>query len=109
MNVAEIILQQMGGNKFIVMTGSHHFLADGNTLRMQLVKNKSKANRLYITLDEATDLYTMRFFKFTAGKLNRKTYEWSDDKTTEIVLVEGIFADQMQKIFTEVTGLYTHL
>ena len=109
MNVANTILQQMGGNKFIAMTGSHHFLSDGNTLRMQLVKNMSKANRLYITLDEATDLYTMRFFKYTAGRLNRKTYEWSADKTEEVKEYTGIYADQMQQIFTEVTGLYTHL
>ena len=51
MKVAEKILEQLGGQKFIAMTGANHFVADGNTLRMALPKNASKANRLYITLD----------------------------------------------------------
>ena len=68
MKVAEKILEQLGGQKFIAMTGANHFVADGNTLRMALPKNASKANRLYITLD-ATDTYTMHFFKYTAGHL----------------------------------------
>jgi hypothetical protein len=66
MRVADIILDQLGGNKFLAMTGAHHLLADGNTLRMQLTKNMSKANRLWITLD-ADDTYTMHFFYYRAG------------------------------------------
>ena len=62
MSIAGTILEQLGGNKFIAMTGASHFVSDGNTLRMTLPKNGSKANRLYITLDEGTDTYTMHFF-----------------------------------------------
>ena len=58
MKVADIILEQLGGNKFLAMTGAKNLLADGNTLRMTLPKNRSKANRLYITLDP-DDTYTM--------------------------------------------------
>ena len=54
MKAANIILEQLGGNKFIAMTGAKNFVSDGNTLRMTLPKNRSKANRLYVTLD-ATD------------------------------------------------------
>ena len=43
MSVAATILQQLGGHKFVVMTGSSHFVSDKNTLRMKLAKNKSKA------------------------------------------------------------------
>ena len=50
MSVADTILQQLGGHKFVVMTGSSHFVSDKNTLRMKLAKNKSKANKLDITL-----------------------------------------------------------
>ena len=109
MSVANTILQQMGGNRFIVMTGSHHFVSDGNTLIMQLARNASKANRLYITLDPVTDLYTMRFFRFTEGRLNRQTFERAPDKITEIKLYEDVFADQLENLFTHVTGLYTSL
>ena len=34
MKVADIILEQLGGNKFLAMTGAKNLLADGNTLRM---------------------------------------------------------------------------
>jgi hypothetical protein len=90
------------------MTGSKHFLSDGNTLRMHLAKNMSKANRLEITLD-ADDTYTVRFYKYTAGRLNKKTFSWTEDKTTEVYEERGVYCDMLQPIFTEVTGLYTHL
>lgn len=108
MSVANTILQQMGGNKFIVMTGSKNFLSDGNTLRISLAKNISKANRLEVTLN-ADDTYTMRFYKYTAGRLNKKTFSFTEDKTTEVYTVNGIYWDMLQAVFTSVTGLYTHL
>lgn len=108
MKVANIILEQLGGNKFLAMTGAKNLLADGNTLRMTLPKNRSKANRLYITLDP-DDTYTMRFFRFTAGRLNKKTFTWTEDKTTEVKETSGVYADMLQDIFTSVTGMATHL
>lgn len=108
MRVADIILDQLGGNKFVVMTGSKNFVADGNTLRMTLAKNASKANRLWITL-EADDTYTMRFFKYTAPKLNTKTYTFTDEKITEVKTTKGVYCDMLQDIFTNTTGLYTRL
>ena len=117
MTVANTILEQLGGNKFIAMTGAKNFLSDGNTLRMTLPKNRSKANRLYVTLD-ATDTYTMYFFqvsmmvyffKFTAGRLNKKTFAWTPDKQEDIKKVSGVYADMLQDIFTATTGMATHL
>lgn len=108
MTVAQIIYQQLGGNKFVVMTGSKNFLDDGNTLRMALAKNASKANRLWITL-EADDTYTMRFFRYTAPRYSTKTYTFSDEKITEVRTIKGVYCDMLQELFTEVTGLYTRL
>lgn len=108
MTVANIIYNQLGGNKFVVMTGSKNFLDDGNTLRMALAKNASKANRLWITL-EADDTYTMRFFKYTAPRFSTKTYTFSDEKITEVRTIKGVYCDMLQELFTEVTGLYTRL
>lgn len=108
MRVADIILNQLGGNRFVVMTGSKNFVSDGNTLRMTLAKNASKANRLWITL-EADDTYTMRFFKYTAPKLNTKTYTFTDEKSTEVKTTKGVYFDMLQDIFTKTTGLYTRL
>lgn len=103
-----MILEQLGGNRFITMTGSKNFIADGNTLRMNLAKNDSGANMLYITLTD-DDLYTMRFIKYTKGSLNKKTFQWRDDKIQEIALYEGIFWDMLRKNFTQVTGMDTAL
>ena len=108
MKIADIILEQLGGNKFLAMTGANHLVSDGNTLRMNLPKNASKANRLRITLN-ADDTYTMNFFKFTAGRLNKKTFAWTEDKKVDVKEIKGVYCDMLQDIFTSVTGMYTHL
>jgi hypothetical protein len=72
------------------------------------VKNQSKANMLWITLDE-TDTYTMKFVKYTPGRLNKKTFEWVDDKMEEIKTIDFIYAEELQAHFTAITGLDTHL
>ena len=106
--VAEEILNQLGGNKFVAMTGSKNFINDGYTLRMDLAKNASKANKLWVTLDES-DTYTMEFFKFTPCKLNPKTFEFVDDKRVDIEVISGVYAEDLQRAFTEVTGFDTSL
>ena len=108
MSVADIILQQLGGHKFVVMTGSSHFVSDKNTLRMKLAKNKSKANKLDITLD-AYDTYTMHFYKYTAPRRKPNSFEFTDGKVEEVAKFEGIYCDMLQDIFTQVTGMYTYL
>lgn len=111
-DVASIILDQLGGNRFLAMTGANHLVSDGYTLRMTLPRNGSKANRLYITLDP-DDTYTMRFFKYTPGglRINHKkgTADFVDDKTEEVKTYHGIYCDQLQELFTEVTKMYTRL
>ena len=108
MEIANTILTQLGGNKFIAMTGSKNFVADGNTLRMTLARNASKANGLYITL-EADDTYTMRFFKYTAPRFNSKTLTFTDEKIKDVEVISGVYFDMLQSIFTRVTGMYTSL
>ena len=113
-NIGEIILEQLGGNKFIVMTGAHDFIwdSDKTTLRMTLPKNGSKANRLYIKYN-SDDTYTMRFFKYSPAryKVDHKkcTCDFIDEKITEVKTYSHIYCDQLQELFTEVTKMYTHL
>ena len=106
--VADVILEQLGGSRFRAMTGSKDFFSDGNTLRMTIVKNLSKANRLFITLD-GNDTYTLRFFYFSPGRLNRKTLAWSEEKTKEVAEYKGVYAEDLCRIFKSVTGLDTSL
>lgn len=100
MNAAETILNQLGGNRFIAMTGSKNFLNVGNGLRMNLTRNKSKAQFLKIELN-GFDTYTMKFFSA------RRTE--SDIIIKDIQTIESVYADQLNSIFEEVTGLFTKL
>jgi len=109
MSVANTILQQLGGNRFIAMTGAKNFLSDGNTLRMTLPKNGSKANRLWITYDPSLDLYNMRFFRYRPGRIDIRTGKLIEDKISDEKTFEGIYCDQLQELFTEHTKMYTHL
>ena len=110
MTIAETILEQLGGRRFAVMTGTKEFVEIGNNaLQMRLARNSSGANRLLITLDEAKDLYIMRFFRVTGGKISRKTLEWIPKKIKEIAAFEDIYCDQLEEIFREVTGLKTRM
>lgn len=97
MQIAQTILNQLGGNKFIVMTGSKNFVAGENYLRMKLTRNKIKAQYLTITLN-SMDTYDMCFFSVDK-ELNRTTK----------ASIEGVYCDMLQDIFTQHTGLYTHL
>lgn len=67
--IARTILEQIGGKRFAVMTGSRDFVDMGNGLRMSLARNKTNANRLDIIYDAGTDLYNMRFYRKTFSKL----------------------------------------
>ena len=99
--IAQTILEQIGGRRFAVMTGSKNFTDLGNGLLMNLAKNTTSANRLEIIYDEVTDLYNMRFYRKTFSK---KTFE---SKTKDIAKYEGVYFDMLEYIVTEETGLYT--
>ena len=94
MKVAQTILNQLGGNRFIAMTGSKQFIAGENFLRMRLSRNKSCANMLKISLN-SLDTYDLEFLK--VAKNNFKT----------VKTVRGVYNDMLQDIFTSETGLYT--
>ena len=99
--VAKIILQQIGGRRFVAMTGSHDLINLGNGLRMSLSRNKTSANRLEIIYDEGSDIYDLRFYR---QSINHKTFEV---KTKDIKTIDGVYCDMLEDIFTDVTGLYT--
>ncbi|MFM7430887.1 MAG: hypothetical protein ACKO1F_13425 [Flammeovirgaceae bacterium] len=102
---AQTIIEQLGGNKFIDMTGSKNFLfaelsatVQNEWLRMDLTCKD--VNRLKITLC-GDDTYTMHFYKQVIRNADVIiTNEWK---------FEGVYCDQLQEIFTETTGLYTKL
>lgn len=106
--VAETILNQLGGNRFVAMTGAKKFFTNGNDMCCTIGRNASKANRLQIILD-ADDTYTMKFIKFTGERLNRKTLTYTPAKVETIKEINGVYCDQLEELFTDVTGMYTRL
>lgn len=97
MNTGLTILNQLGGNKFIAMTGSKNFVNTGTGLKMQLRRNKSNAQYLTITLTPM-DTFDMNFVRVN-GKM----------EVIEVANFEGVYWTELTKIFEQVTGLYTSL
>lgn len=102
MQVAKTILEQLGGNKFRVMTGAKNFTSyehEGPGLSFQLPGGgftKSGINYVAITLTPA-DLYTVVFER--VRKLKR----------TPVAKFEDVYNDQLVEIFERETGLRTKL
>ncbi len=94
--IAATILKQLGGNKFIAMTGAKELAFGEGTLSFKIGRNSSKANNIRITL-KGDDTYKMEFIQFR--KMEFKTIKEHD----------GIYNDQLQELFTAFTGLYTSL
>lgn len=92
---AAIILNQLGGSKFIAMVGAHGILNLGNGLQLKF-RGSKRANVVRIELN-ANDLYTLRFFK---------------QKGLDCPELEGytmVHAESLTTIFTRVTGLHVSL
>ena len=76
--------------------------SQSNELSMKIGKNKLGANYFIVKLN-SMDLYDLRF---ESRRLNRKTYEMSVKVKKEY---DNVYADQLQEIFEQATGLYTRL
>ena len=96
MKIANTILEQLGGNKFLVMTGSKNLRGDEVSLTMDLTRNKLSAKWLTITLEQ-NDTYTMLFRSVRGMDIKVKAE------------ITDVYAEDLQRIFTQETGLYTSL
>ena len=93
LDVAKTILAQLGGARFITMTGAKDLLAIDSGLQIRVTARK--VNRVTITL--RNDLYDMQFLGVRGFNV------------TDVAQVKGVYADQLQALFTEHTGLDTKL
>ena len=97
MKVAKTILEQLGGNKFVAMTGAKNFGGTEDSLSMRIGRNSSNSNYLKITLN-SMDLYDMEFCKLTKMGEKKSVKEYNN-----------VYNDMMTDIFTKHTGMYTSL
>ncbi len=97
------ILRQLGANKFLAMTGAKNLTVacERFDLRMDLPRNSGNVNRLEIKL-LPDDTYKMRFYK-------KMMKNYVDLVIKNESVYEGVYCDQLQEIFTSVTGMDTHL
>jgi len=88
-------LKQLGGNKFIAMTGAKNFGFGSKGMVFKIGRNSKGVN--YVRIDLRNDLYDMEFIQMRAGREKIKSK------------IKGVYNDQLQKIFTKHTGMYTRL
>ncbi|MBL8014100.1 MAG: hypothetical protein JNN05_09660, partial [Candidatus Omnitrophica bacterium] len=64
MTIAKTILEQMGGNRFAIMTGAKNFVALGSVLMFSLPSRFAKdgINKIEIKLN-VMDTYDVKFYK----------------------------------------------
>jgi hypothetical protein len=98
--IAKEILRQLGGNKFIAMTGARNFIAINNGLSFRLPGGggfcKDGINIVQIVLDPS-DTYTVTFKRVRGNTLR------------EIARVEDVYNDNLRCVFETHTGLRTSL
>lgn len=98
MSIAKTILEQLGGNRFVAMTGAKNFGDTGNGLAFQIPAKltKNRINAVKIELDPS-DTYIVKFLRI--GRSDLKVISKHD----------MIYCDQLEDLFERETGLYTHL
>ena len=96
MEIEKTILEQLGGHKFVVMTGAKNLTGGNGTLSFKIGRNAGNITHVRVTLD-VSDTYTMQFLKIRAHNV------------TIAAQHEFVYADQLQAIFTSVTGMATKL
>jgi hypothetical protein len=100
MTVAKTILDQLGGKRFLAMTGAKNLIGSATTLSFTLPGNpgfvKSGINVCRVTLTPA-DTYTVEYLRVRSGNVH--TVETCTD----------IYAENLEECFSRETGLATRL
>jgi hypothetical protein len=99
-SVAKTILEQLGGRRFIAMTGARNFIDTGNGLSFRLpgsggfIKNGINVVRIDLT---PNDTYNVTFSRLRGSK------------DTVISKHDDVYADSLREVFESETGLATSL
>uniref|UniRef100_A0A6M3LQV5 Uncharacterized protein n=1 Tax=viral metagenome TaxID=1070528 RepID=A0A6M3LQV5_9ZZZZ len=96
--IANTIIKQLGGHRFVVMTGAKHIFAheSGVSFRVPGTMTKNRINYVKITLN-TMDTYDIEFKRIYGLKVK------------DISDFSGAYCDMLQEVFTKETGLNTHL
>jgi hypothetical protein len=92
MTVARSILDQLGGERFVAMTGARDFVGGADSLTFKIGVNPKRVSQVRVTLTPA-DLYSVTFFRI--GKAPH--------------IESDVYSNMLEAVFSERTGLYTQL
>ena len=90
------LLQQLGGNKFKMMTGAKNFGIDGKSLTFSIGRNSKGINFVRIKLT-SMDLYDIQFAQLRMGQVKVKS------------TAKRVYGDQLGKVFKKHTGMNVRL
>jgi hypothetical protein len=97
-NIAQTIVNQLGGRRFMMMTGVKKFgMNSKGGIEFKIGRNATSCNHVSIDYNFGKDLYEVTFGRIRAGKY------------TVMKKLEEVYFDELQERFTEFTGLYTRL
>lgn len=97
--VANIILQQLGGNRFITMTGVKNLVSSKSSLQFDMPRSpkvKGGINKVSITLN-SNDTYNIIGYRYAKLEL------------TKIQEMKDVQASNLKSAFTSMTGYHTSL
>ncbi|KKL63739.1 hypothetical protein LCGC14_2172130 [marine sediment metagenome] len=92
--VAIEILRQLGGNRFIAMTGAKNFVCDNSSMSFQIPQTmtRDRISHIKITLN-SMDTYDIKYFNIRG--VNIKIID----------TFEGVYNDMLQEVISNRTGL----
>jgi hypothetical protein len=100
MQVAQTILEQLGGNRFIAMTGARNFVSDASrgrgSLMFKVGRNDKGVTHVRVTLN-GNDLYDVAALKVRSLDVAQLDERYD------------VGFDSLRAEFTELTGLATSL
>lgn len=91
--VAKTILAQLGGGRFVAMTGAHSISGGDNFLRLRF-RGSRRVNYLRVALT-SDDTYDVEFAQIGRSEVRNQAQ------------IEGVYAEQLQEVFCRYTGLDT--
>ena len=96
-SVPNIILAQLGGRRFIAMTGAQ-VSSEHKSLIVKLPRGTTrKSIRAMVVTLEPSDTYSVRFVSQTRSAVRT------------VAKFDNVYAEDLRRIFEETTGLYTSL
>lgn len=100
MALAQEILNQLGGHRFVVMTGARHIFALDNGLCFKLPGTMTKNHVNYVKIElNSLDLYDVEFWNYRINRYEQKL----------IKRYEGVYSDMLVPLFKSNTGLEVSL